>query len=91
MSGLKFPKDTDETQEDSRDNESVLEKPKKSTVPKEKKPYVMTEKRRLNCEMMRKARNVNVEKRRELQAIEDQKTISAANGSSILCTVGCRL
>ena len=42
MSGLKFPKDTDETQEDSRDNESVLEKLKKSTVPKEKKPYVMT-------------------------------------------------
>ena len=42
MSGLKFPKDIDETQEDSRDNESFLEKPKKSTVPKEKKPYVMT-------------------------------------------------
>ena len=42
MSGLKFPKDIDETQEDSRDIESFLEKPKKSTVPKEKKPYVMT-------------------------------------------------
>ena len=61
MSGLKFPKDTDETQEDSRDNESVLEKPKKSTVPKEKKPYVMTEKRRLNCSKMREARNVNID------------------------------
>ena len=47
MSGLKLPKDTDEMQEDS--NESILEKPKKSTVLKEKKPYVMTEKRRLNC------------------------------------------
>ena len=56
MSGLKFPKDTDETQEDSRDNESVLEKPKKSTVPKEKEPYVMTEMRRLNCVKMREAR-----------------------------------
>ena len=30
MSGLKFPKDTDETQDYSRDSESVLEKPKKS-------------------------------------------------------------
>ena len=74
MSGLKLPKDTDEMQEDSSDNESVLEKPKKSTVAKEKKPYVMTEKRRLNCEKMRKARNVYVEKRRELKAIEDQKS-----------------
>ena len=61
MSGLKLPKDTDEMQEDSSDNESVLEKPKKSTAPKEKKPYVMTEKRRLNCEKMREARNVNVD------------------------------
>ena len=62
MSDLKFPKDTDETQGDSRDNESVLEKPKKSTVPKEKKPYVMTEKRRLNCKKMQEARDINVEK-----------------------------
>ena len=69
MSGRKIPKDTDEMQEDSSDNESVLEKPKKTTVAKEKKPYVMTEKRRLNCEKMRRARNVNVEKRRELKAI----------------------
>ena len=61
MSGLKLPKDTDEMQEDSSDNESVLEKPKKSTAPKEKKPYVMTEKRRLNCEKMREAQNVNVD------------------------------
>ena len=73
MSGRKIPKDTDEMQEDSSDNESVLENPKKTTVPKEKKPYVMTEKRRLNCEKMREARNVNVEKRRELKAIEDLK------------------
>ena len=43
MSGRKIPKDTDEMQEDSSDNESVLEKPKKTTVAKEKKPYVMTE------------------------------------------------
>ena len=50
MSGLRLPKETDEMQEDSSDNESVLEKTKKTTVPKEKKPYVMTEKRRLNCE-----------------------------------------
>ena len=61
-------------QEDSSDNEIFLEKPKKSAVPKEKKPYVMTEKRRLNCEKMREARNVNVEKRRELKAIQDQKS-----------------
>ena len=74
MSRTKIPKDTDEMQEDSSDNESVLEKPKKTTVPKEKKPYVMTEKCRLNCEKMREARNVNVEKRSELQAIEDLKT-----------------
>ena len=74
MSGLKLPKNTDEMQEDSSDNESVLEKPKKSTVAKEKKPYVMTEKRRLKCEKMREARNINVEKRRELKAIEDQKS-----------------
>ena len=60
MSSTKIPKDTDEMQEDSSDNESVLEKPKKSTVAKEKKPYVMTEKRRLNCEKMREARNINV-------------------------------
>ena len=32
MSGLKLPKDTDEMQEDSSDNDSILEKPKKSTV-----------------------------------------------------------
>ena len=56
MSGLKLPKDTDEMQEDSSDNESVLEKPKKSTVDKEKMPYVMSEKHTLNCEMMREAR-----------------------------------
>ena len=74
MSGREIPKDTDEMQEDSSDNESVLEKPKKSTVPKEKKTYLMTEKRRLNCEKMREARNINVEKRRELKAIEDQKS-----------------
>ena len=74
MSGREIPKDTDEMQEDSSDNDSVLEKPKKTTVPEEKKPYVMTEKRRLNCEKMREARNVNVEKRRELKAIEDLKT-----------------
>ena len=74
MSSTKIPKDTDEMQEDSSDNESVLEKPKKSTVAKERKPYVMTEKRGLNCEKMREARNVNVEKRRELKAVEDQKT-----------------
>ena len=74
MSGLKLPKDTDEMQEDSSDNGSVLEKPQKSTVAKEKKPYVMTEKLRLNCEKMREARNVNVEKRRELKAIENQKS-----------------
>ena len=74
MSGRKIPKDTDEMQEDSCDNESVLEKTKKTTVAKEKKTYVMTEKRRLNCEKMREARNVNVEKRRELKAIEDLKT-----------------
>ena len=36
MSGLKLPKDTDEMQEDSSDNESVLEEPKKSTIDKEK-------------------------------------------------------
>ena len=36
MSDLKLPKDTDEMQGDSSDNESVL----KSTVAKEKKPYV---------------------------------------------------
>ena len=70
MSGLKLPKDTDEMQEDSSDNE----KPKKSTVAKEKKHYIVTEMRRLNCEKMREARNVNVEKRRELKAIEDQKS-----------------
>ena len=74
MSSTRIPKDTDEMQDDSSDNESVLEKPKKSTVPKEKKPYVMTVKRILNCEKMREARNVNVEKRRELKAIEDQKS-----------------
>ena len=74
MSGLELPKDTDEIQDDSSDNESVLEKPKKSTVAKEKMPYVMTEKHTLNCEKMREARNVNVEKRRELKAIEDQKS-----------------
>ena len=73
MSGLRLPKETDEMQEDSSGNESVLEKPKKTTVAKEKKPYVMTEKRRLNSEKMREARNVNVEKRRELKAIEDLK------------------
>ena len=64
MSGRKIPKETDEMQEDSSDNERMLEKPKKTTAPKEKKPYAMTEKRRLNCEKMREARNVNVEKRR---------------------------
>ena len=74
MSSTKIPKDTDEMQEDSSDNESVLGKPKKSTVVEEKTPNVMTEKRRLNCEKMREARNVNVEKRRELKAIEDQKS-----------------
>ena len=74
MSGLKLPKDTDEMQEDSSDNESILEKPKKSTVAKEKKPYIVNEMRRLNCEKMKEARNVNVEKRRELKAIEDQKS-----------------
>ena len=74
MSGLKLPKDTDEMQDDSSDNDSVLGKPKKTAVAKEKKPYVMTEKRRLNCEKMREARNVNVAKRRELKAIEDLKT-----------------
>ena len=62
MSGRKIPKDTDEMQEDSSDNDSVLEKPKKTTVAKEKKPYVMTEKRRLNCKKMQEARNINVEK-----------------------------
>ena len=48
MSSTKIPKDTDEMQGDSSDNENVLEKPKKSTVARERKPYVMTEKRRLN-------------------------------------------
>ena len=43
MSGIKLPKDTDEMQEDSSDNESVLGKPKKATVAKEKKSYVMTD------------------------------------------------
>ena len=38
MSSTKIPKDTDEMQEDSSDNESVLEKPKKSTDLQRKNP-----------------------------------------------------
>ena len=74
MSGLKLPKDTDEMQDDSSDNESVLEKPKKSTVAKEKRPYVTIEKHTLNCEKMREACNVDVEKGRELKAVENQNS-----------------
>jgi hypothetical protein len=63
MSSKKIPTDIIElipSEVDSSDNDSVLEKQPK----KEKKPYVMTEKRRLNCEKMRLARSVNVDKRR---------------------------
>jgi hypothetical protein len=59
MSSKKIPTETVElipSEVDSSDNDSVLEKQPK----KEKKPYVMTEKRRLNCEKMRLARSVNV-------------------------------
>ena len=77
MSSTKISKDTDGMYGDSSDNESVLEIPKKSTAPKVKKNYVMTEKRRLNCEKMTEARNINVEKR----------TPSTASSSTMLCFV----
>ena len=38
MSGRKIPKDIDEMQEDSSDNESVLEKPRNLQLLKRKNP-----------------------------------------------------
>jgi hypothetical protein len=53
------------------ENDSVLEKPK--VIVKKKTPYVMTDARKRNMENMRLARNVEVEKRKEILQIEEDK------------------
>jgi hypothetical protein len=55
------------------EGDCVLEKPK--LIVKNKTPYVMTDARKKNMENMRLARNVKVEKRKQIKQIdEDKKT-----------------